>query len=665
MTSPLSAESPRRHAAPAIWDDLLAHRFEAIESALPDLLAPQDAEGGARALALLAPPQALSINALWQALAAWQQQAPQADAPLLLAALVWDRIAVDLRGSGWTSSVGEGAWSSVHAAQTALFVHAIALADRGPLSWPLLHQLMRSVAAFGVPVWMSDWMHDGFHPADGAGPWRDMQALLGAWMADAPRLPDLPAQMPASWSAAVPPPPELDEEGDPIASDEASPQPALAWLQMGLQAAGHALPLLDTYARLRTPRWGGSHEEILALADGPLAEGLDASQRNQLRMIVWLDAIDVDSIDTDDRNAVQQAFARGMELLAQPQSALERTGIYLQLAELASRVDNTDMAAAYYAQAADPSVPRGFDDHQLMRMLHAAAATGMGEWLAPVVARQWRNSAWAAVMQGVLRDTGWCGVTPDAAQAEAAWRHAAALMAVPAPGADCPFNDVYYAFDESLQHTALLHMAQVGAELGFPEMQAALGYHYFEHAPSYDPALAIQWYRRAAEQDSGRALYNLSLVYDRGLEEGGIAGLGTDELVHLSNACELRCLELAATEEEWGERLQRRVRSCVAGAGYYLRTQVPAEGRLPRLLDTLEFWGGQAWTQAAWMLAQYYAARSEVEFDRAVFWAERACAQQPDEEEVLALRTTLQRGLFGSRRYRQALERVSDGLPAR
>ena len=35
----------------------------------------------------------------------------------------------------------------------------------------------------------------------------------------------------------------------------------------------------------------------------------------------------------------------------------------------------------------------------------------------------------------------------------------------------------------------------------------------------------------------------------------------------------------------------------------YLRTQVPAEGRLPRLLDTLEFWGGQAWTQAAWMLA--------------------------------------------------------------
>ena len=665
MTSPLSAETPRRLAVPAIWDDLLAHRFDAIQSALPELLAAQDAKHGARSLALLAPPPLLPINALWQALTVWQRQAPQADEPLLLAALVWDRIALDARGSGWTSSVGEGAWSSVHAAQTALFIHAIALADRGPLCWPLLHQLMRSVAAFGVPVWMSDWMHDGYHPADSAGPWRDMQALLGAWMAEAPRLPALPAQMPAAWAAAIPPPPELDEEGDPIEADATSPQPALAWLQMGLQAAGHGLPLLDTYARLRTPRWGGSHEEILALADGPLAEGLDAAQRNQLRMVAWLDAIDVDSIDTDDHSAVQQAFARGMQLLAQPQSALERTGIYLQLAELASRVDNTDMAAAYYAQAADPSVPRGFDDHQLMRMLHAAAATGMGEWLAPVVARQWRNSAWAAVIQGLLCDTGWCGVTRDAAQAEAAYRHVPELMALPAPGAECPFNDVYHAVDETLQHGALLHLAQVGAELGFPEMQAALGYHYFEHAPSYDPVLAIQWYSRAAEQDSGRALYNLSLVYDRGLEEGGIAGIGVDELVHLSNACELRCLELAAAEEEWNERLQRRVRSCVAGVGHYLRTQVPAQGRLPRLLDTLEFWAGQDWTQAAWMLAQYYAARSDSEFDRAVFWAERACAQHAEDEDVVALRSGLQRGLFGSRRYRQALERVSDGLPAR
>ncbi|WP_313417925.1 DUF4034 domain-containing protein, partial [Stenotrophomonas sp.] len=223
MTSPLSVESPRRRAAPAIWDDLLAHRFEAIESALPELLAPQDADGGARALALLAPPQALPINTLWQALAAWQQASPQANAPRLLAALVWDRIAVDARGSGWTASVGEGAWSSVHAAQTALFVHAIALADRGPLCWPLLHQLMRSVAAFGVPVWMSDWMHDGFHPADGAGRWRDMQALLGAWMAEAPRLPALPAALPASWAAAIPPPPELDEDGDPIEGHGTSP----------------------------------------------------------------------------------------------------------------------------------------------------------------------------------------------------------------------------------------------------------------------------------------------------------------------------------------------------------------------------------------------------------------------------------------------------------
>jgi len=152
------------------------------------------------------------------------------------------------------------------------------------------------------------------------------------------------------------------------------------------------------------------------------------------------------------------------------------------------------------------------------------------------------------------------------------------------------------------------------------------------------------------------------VVYDRGLEEGGIAGMGVDGRVHLSNACGLRCLELAATEGEGRERLQRRVRSCVAGVGYYLRTQVPAEGRLPRLLETLQFWGGQPWTRAAWMLAQYYAARSDHEFNRAVFWAERACAQQPDDEDVLALRTTLQRGLFGSRRYRQALERVSDGL---
>ncbi|WP_313138889.1 hypothetical protein [Stenotrophomonas sp.] len=62
------------------------------------------------------------------------------------------------------------------------------------------------------------------------------------------------------------------------------------------------------------------------------------------------------------------------------------------------------------------------------------------------------------------------------------------------------------------------------------------------------------------------------------------------------------------------------------------------------------------------MLAQYYASRSDSEFDRAVVWVERACAQQPEDDDVLALRADLQRGLFGSRRYRQALERVSDGV---
>lgn len=631
--------------------DLLAQRFDAVDAQLRTLLAAADAAGEARLYArvvdetgALAATRPAALAAL---LDAWQRQAPDSLAPRLLRCAFWERRALQARGTGWADGVDETQWRGVRLAQWRLFADALQLMVRFPLPWILGTLLTRSVQAFGEPDWLTHWRCEGVHPNDNAtfdaADARDIASL------------GLPSVLPAPLHAP---------DGRPDTSDPVPP--AWFWLSLTLGHSGHGLAALLSYATLQTPRWGGSREEILALAEGPLAARLDQGERHRLRLVAWLDAIDVDSIETDDAEAVAQAVQQGHALLHRTHDDGDRAQVHLQLAELYSFAERPDQAVPHLAAVAALPAPLRLDDHQLLRALHAAVQSGQlqADWLGTLAARGCAQTAHAAVLYGLLCDTGWGGVQRDPAIAEAWYRHAATLAPLPAPEEVCPFNDVYYAFDEQVQHGPLQHMARCGAELGYPEMQFALGYRYFEDEDSYDPTLAIHWYRRAAEHGFPRAAYNLSVVYDRGIEQGGIAGLAPDELVRLSNDCEIACLEATAALPTLSERASRRANACLRGLRHFLAHQDDDPARIERVLGVLTRFAHAGWVEAMRGLGHFHGTTSNPawqDFDRAVRWCEAACRLVPDDADTLALRQTLQGdGWLAKRRYARAAARAAE-----
>ncbi|MCI2261977.1 DUF4034 domain-containing protein [Xanthomonas indica] len=635
--------------------DLLAQDFDAVDAQLRTLLAATDAAGEARLYARIVEETgalaAARPGALPALLDAWQQQSPDSLAPRLLRCACWERRALQARGTGWAEGVGAAQWQAVRHAQWHLFADALQLMARSPLPWILGTLLTRSVQVFGEPDWLTHWRCDGVHPSDNdtldAADARDLASL------------GLPAVLPAPLHA----PDGRTDPGDPV-------PPAGFWLSLTLRHSGHGLAALLSYATLHTPRWGGSREEILALAEGPLAARLDPGERQRLRLVAWLDAIDVDSIDTDDAEAIAQAVQHGHAMLQRTHDDGDRAQLHLQLAELYSFAEQPDQAVPHLSAVAALPAPLRLDDHQLLRALHAAVHGGhlQADWLGALAARSCTQSAHAAVLYGLLCDTGWGGVQRDPAIAEAWYRHAATLAPLPAPEEVCPFNDVYYAFDEQVQHGPLQHMANCGAELGYPEMQFALGYRSFEDEDHYDPALAIHWYRRAAEHGFPRAAYNLSLVYDRGIEQGGIAGLAPDELVRLSNDCEIACLEATAAMPTLSERAIRRANACVHGLRHFLAHHDDDPARIERILGVLTRFAHAGWAEAMRGLGYFHGTTSNPtwqDFDRAVRWCEAACRLAPDDADNLALRQTLQGdGWLAKRRYARAAARAAERAPA-
>ncbi|MEE7547641.1 DUF4034 domain-containing protein, partial [Xanthomonas sp. Kuri4-1] len=637
-------------------EDLLAQRFAPLQARLQGLLDAGDA----------AAEQTLDDHlehyfggmvghhdtALRQALAQWARQSPDSPWPGLLECAYWHRRALQARGSALADEVEAERWQAAALAQTVLFSHALVLMQRAPMPWILPALLMQSVQVFGEPQWLAQWRYQGVAPHS----------------LDAPR-PDASAadQHPQLDSAPLPP---LQQASAAHTPQEGEPE-AFFWLQLTLRHAGRGLVALLRYAFLRTPRWGGSLEEILCLADSPLAVRLDEAQRNQVRLVAWLDDIDIDNIDTDDATEIAQAMQRGLAALQRPLEPDGRARLHLALAELYAVAQSPTQAAPHYA-AATQSPRLAIDDHQLMRALHVAVYSGSlyADWLGVLASRTAASSAHAAVLYGLLCDTGWGGVQRDVEVAAQWYRHASTLAPLPAPEQVCPFNDVYYAFDEHLQRTVLQPMARSGAELGYPEMQFALGYYYFEYEDSYDPVQAIHWYRRAAAHGFPRAAYNLSLIYDRGIDAGGIAGLAPDALALLSNDCEIACLDATAALAEPTERGIERGNACIRGLRHFLTHHSDQHERVARILAVLTRFAHLGWPEAMRGLGYFYALTPNTalrDFDRAVQWCEAAYRLAPDDADNQELRQELQGdGFLARRRYTRAAARVrAEPLPRR
>ncbi|MFK3722884.1 DUF4034 domain-containing protein [Pseudomonas monteilii] len=627
--------------------DLLEARFDALDDRLQGLLSAGDSASEQALGTHCATLQAFAEGCQHyvEQLPVWKRQCPDSVWPDVVACLLWEKAASETRGQGLAEDVSEGQWQQAHLACDALFLQALDVAQRQPLPWVMTVSLMRSVLVFGEPDWLMPWLTGQSSDAELAALHQRRQAALAHWP-NLPPVPALPAVPPTRLVAALAAYPR--REGEPQ---------GFFWLHQALQASPVGVWALELYAWLRTPRWGGSHEEIFWLADSPLAARLDESQRNAIRLVAWLDDLEADSVDVEDDEALHAAFRRGQQRLTQPLSASARARINLALGDLACLAGHMAHAQACYMQALAEWPQLTVADDMLYRMLCVAAHSGMDPWFGQVVSQSRLQSAFAAVLYGLLCDTGWCGVPRDPDQAEHWYRQALTHGPMPVPEGECPFNDVYYAFDESLHGTALRHMAEYAAELGVPEMQFALAYLHEED----DPVTALHWYRQAGAHGFGRALYNLSVVCDRGVEEGGLPGWEVEALRELGNDCEVACLEELVDQPTLTPRALNRIPNCFIGIhGYLTRHKVDSE-RVRRNLAVLRQYAEQDWPEAMRVLAYHYQAEDcpqGHDYPQAVMWCERACRLQPDDEQNVRLRERLSQGLMGGMRYRRALAKA-------
>ncbi|MFK3941049.1 DUF4034 domain-containing protein [Pseudomonas monteilii] len=632
---------------PQVVQDLIEARFDAVDGHLQSLSSAGDSASEQALGTHCATLQAFAEGCQHyvEQLPVWKRQCPDSVWPDVVACLLWEKAASETRGQGLAEDVSEGQWQQAHLACDALFLQALDVAQRQPLPWVMTVSLMRSVLVFGEPDWLMPWLTGQSSDAELAALHQRRQAALAHWP-NLPPVPALPAVPPTRLVAALAAYPR--REGEPQ---------GFFWLHQALQASPVGAWALELYAFLRTPRWGGSHEEILWLADSPLAARLDESQRNAIRLVAWLDDLDADSVDVEDDAACQAAFQRGRHLLERPLPASARARVSLALGDLAYLADHMAHAQAYYAQTLTEWPQLTAADDVLYRMLCVAAHSGMDPWFGQVVSQSRLQSAFAAVLYGLLCDTGWCGVPRDPAQAEHWYRQALTYGPMSVPEGECPFNDVYYAFDESLHGTALRHMVEYAAGLGVPEMQFALAYLHEEE----DPVTALHWYRQAGAHGFGRALYNLSVVCDRGVEEGGLPGWDVEALRELGNDCEVACLEELVDQSTLTPRALNRIPNCFIGIhGYLTRHKVDSE-RVRRNLAVLRQYAEQDWPEAMRVLAYHYQAEDcpqGHDYSQAVMWCERACRLQPDDEQNVRLRERLSQGLMGGMRYRRALAKA-------
>ncbi|WP_412460618.1 DUF4034 domain-containing protein [Pseudomonas sp. SC11] len=642
-----SVEASLVDCLPAVIVDLTAGRFERVDATLQALLRAPDAQSEERFFNLCAHlQQAAQRNHHYvELLPRWRLACPDSQWPDLVACLMWEQVANQARGQGLAAEVTEANRKDADLAQAALLFTAMDLVQRHALPWVLATVLMRNVMVLGEPQWLQAWFQ-GELMAD------DLQ-YLGS----------VPGAAQARWPALGPVPALGCSAPEPLAGvmrshprAEGEPEGFL-WLLQALQGAAVGASALQIFAQLSTPRWGGSHDEILWLADSPMAAKLDESQRNDLRLIAWLDTLDEDNVDTDEPAAVQTAFERGRQLLQLPLSVLGKASVQVRLGELSWLAGDAAQAREHFVQALAQAPTLRVEERVLVRMLHTAVATGMQAWLGQVALNSRLSSPVGAVLYGMLCDTGWCGVQHDPAIARQWYACALDMGPMPEPEGLCPFNDLYYAFDESVQATALRPMVEYAASRGVPEMQFAWA---SLHEDS-DPLVALQAYRQAGAHGFSRALYNLSAVCDRGVEAGGLPGMDVQTLREMGNDAELDCLGILMGQEQITTRAYNRALNCFLGLGSYLADHRVDSPRVRRNLAMLEAFAAGGWPEPMRVLVEYYRTEDcplGDQYPRAVYWCEQACQVEPDSAEYQALRESLSSGLLGGMRYRRALAKA-------
>ncbi|MFJ4156487.1 DUF4034 domain-containing protein [Pseudomonas sp. NPDC089752] len=410
------------------------------------------------------------------------------------------------------------------------------------------------------------------------------------------------------------------------------------WLRHAVAWFPGCFEVIEAYARYLTPRWGGSHEAIEALASGPLCEGWSEMQRNAIR---WLSL--EDQLWLPDASQSQQAAAWQRIFDTWATRALRPREQATMLAHRAAFRSNSlhdypgamrdfvTSVGVYPDQGYVPAIGEPFRSFVSLVLFHDPRDDSQAFRVAIERLCDNRRQAAACALRAVGHQFGLWGFGQCAEQA-CIWLHAAVKRQCGREGMGFDVLEIPRLLWAAQHHEAAFFLYEGCAERELPEAAAAL---YALHSgrldatPAHylDAGAAAHWLLRAVESGSQMAKYDLACQRMRGDEDLSersallaVRRLLLDCLGHETLDAQAR-LQVAILQRKFGEPRER-------------------EEAVAYLLDLVEFPDCRIAARAsaelglAWMHGQ--GTRKQSRF-AAIEWVDRAAVLQPEDPAIEAI----------------------------
>lgn len=438
-------------------------------------------------------------------LRAWQAANPRSAHAWLAEAHYWFHWSYEYRGSGWAASVTQDGWTCAHVCTAHVAACALRALELEATLWSAPALLMQSVAAFEEPDWLAELIRSGTGPGADVAPAVRLEAMepaereaLSAQLARSGLRGDERIVCPATRPAALPPP--------------LQGRKMLSGRNYWMQATLHIHPRLFFFLRqciwFMQPRWGGSHERVLAFIDSATCAHLDAVEKDRLRHEIWRDDFlgsepDADDDPEDVRRWMDATRRRADESLY-PYHRWE-TLRWMAAGHFARGERSQALALLKEAETHWP-----IDDDQTMaRALRLACELEPDDpsWIGQAIVRSAHGGECAAAMilHGHFSREGLLGFDPDPVRGEA-WLEAARQFAP----RTLAWNILAATLQDIGREADAFALASLGHAAGGDSCEYLLGL-FHQDGVHVDPDLqqAIRYYREAMEAGGNMGAYKL------------------------------------------------------------------------------------------------------------------------------------------------------------
>ena len=424
---------------------------------------------------------------------AWQAALPTSGHAYLIEAHYWYHWAYVYRGSGWASSVTDDGWTCAHAAVAnlcAAVLRALALDAR---LWAAPVIMMKGVAAFREPGWLTDLMLTGrskvtsvAHAFASAG--AALREPLADLLAQSGMAPDDRVQVPAERPAALPAPMQGKKRS----------KLHHYWMEAAFHIHPRLFVFLRQYVWFLQPRWGGSHERVRAFVASEHCAHLDAVEKDRLLHEIWRDDYLGDHVDKESEPGhAAQAMDAARRRAAEALHPYHRYEVLVWLARSHNFLDRETEALEFLKRA---EAEHPIDSEIVMQIAHCLSIKYEPEstWIAQAVCRsaEGGHTASARLLYGYFALRGLHGFVCDQDTGKA-WLDAAHRAS--------PKGDHFREVGGNFYHVRMLREAveiwHMGYDHGSPRCCQVLGdvYERGIHVEA-DSDKAMHFHQEAMEQ---------------------------------------------------------------------------------------------------------------------------------------------------------------------